>query len=830
MRQRYISAHELQRLAPPMSGAFEERALLTLKKLPYIEEGKVVKKKLSVGLVFAIVLILVALTALAVIQAWTNKVADMALEGVFTTWGLEDKVLFIDTMREAGLAMDETLYATLANPNLDEEIRNNAANQIIDDRYGDMMREDAALWIEPPVTVEGMAPDTMIILRDAFFSEHPDATEQEFNDFYAYWSRDIGRRYDASMAGVEQDKPAVDEAYATLMMEMGLLDYFSMPESDVNKLDTQVEYNAEHQVWICTSRVLKADIPDRPSNRGVSHGHALTDLGDAWEMQAVIDAEGRSWRSRTLEQYLEEVANSSIWNYTGDECEEIARQGVMDAFGLSAEEVGRYFINTCDVLKDENRFGLVTMIFKEHSNGISNDWKYAVMVNAGTGEVMDCVDPAALWARLPGYVEIYPNLTIEERVDYERWLLYGTYNPFGGYENWTGEQKAEWNELLSQYTGKAEWRELLDRYHVNDDELPVGTLRFVDRGGTQFRFPLCSVTPLEDGGFLIAGKTLLDGNSTAAWAARVSPAGETLWEVQNSEGEHFEAAVAMSDGTFLLAMRPKKGEYFTLAVTALDGNGQTLFGPVTLADQALGVYGGKDCLLVRKNYEVSGVQPYTLLAVNAKGEKLWEHTYDESFGGHPFAAADGYLLAGMAGGANQRGGFGMMGRLDDQGELLWISLMDQYPNTGISASMETADGGMFAAGMNYRKYEEDAEPYETSDFVARFDMDGNVLWCQYYPQSAPPTELHFTALLPAPEDGVVVVARNYEQDAQNSVNFIWLDSEGTVLTEWRQKLANFPVAFSKTIAIGNQSYLVYCDDSDYGFGTTYMAPFILPES
>jgi hypothetical protein len=85
---------------------------------------------------------------------------------------------------------------------------------------------------------------------------------------------------------------------------------------------------------------------------------------------------------------------------------------------------------------------MVTVIFKEHCNGI---------VNAGTGEVMDCVDPAVLWAKLPEYAEIYPTLTDDERIAYERRLLQGAYNPFGGYEQWTEEQKAEWNELLGQY-------------------------------------------------------------------------------------------------------------------------------------------------------------------------------------------------------------------------------------------------------------------------------------------------------------------------------------------------------------------------------------------
>ena len=81
-------------------------------------------------------------------------------------------------------------------------------------------------------------------------------------------------------------------------------------------------------------------------------------------MRAVMAAEGKLWRVRTLEEYLGEMANTSIWNYTGDECEEITRRGVMGTFGLNAEEVERYFINHCDVYRDENRFGRLSFTGK----------------------------------------------------------------------------------------------------------------------------------------------------------------------------------------------------------------------------------------------------------------------------------------------------------------------------------------------------------------------------------------------------------------------------------------------------------------------------------
>jgi len=792
-----------------------------------IMEGRKMSKKLSVGLVFAIVLLAVSIAALAVVtmRAFTNKVADMSLDGVFDTWGLEDKQLFIEAMREAGLAMDETLYEALANPGLDEETRNEAANQIIDDRYGDMMREMDAFSVEPSTeSVYGKAPDTWLIFHDAYFADYPDATQQEVTDAYAYWLRDLGRRYEQLIAGVKQEKPVVDEAYAAFMTEMYLMDYFSVPEEETDRLNTHVEYNAEFDVWVCTTSLRKEDIPDRPSNR--DREIWLTDLGDAWEAPVVVDAEGRPWPNCTLEKYLEAKATEQLWNYDGDELEEIARQAVMDTFGKSAEEMDRYFADHVNEgYVDENRYALYTVLFKEHHTSMFNDWTYAVMVSAGTGEVLECIDPVGLWAKLPGYVEIYPTLTREERVARERWLLYPVFNPFGGYENWTEAQKAEWKQLLSLYKDKAEWNDLLSLYKVNGGELPAGTLCFADRGDQQYLIPSCSVTPLRDGGFLAIGRIRTDAGAEDAWAARVSSAGETLWEVQNGDGLCFEAAVAMPDGTFLLAMTPQKGEAFSLAVVTLDASGHKLGEPVALEAKGF-ASAGKDCLLVRREF-VSYATPVVLLAVNGKGETLWERNYDELIGAGfwIYPAADGYLLAGNAQDKpyNQTTNIGMMARLDDQGHLLWMKRMEERDNGFLTCALETVDGGIFA-GWDISAYGEDAEAAEPSWLVTRFDAEGNALWRQGYPQSAPPAELRLMALLPAPEDGVLAVAAGYDPEARNNLHFILLDREGTVQAEWQQKMADFPILFGKFVTIGGQSYLIYCDDPSYGSGNTYLSP------
>jgi len=348
-----------------------------------------------------------------------------------------------------------------------------------------------------------------------------------------------------------------------------------------------------------------------------------------------------------------------------------------------------------------------------------------------------------------------------------------------------------------------------------------------------------SATPLKNGDILLVGRAGADADTTDAWAARINPIGERLWEVQNAEGWEFKEAVEMSDGSFLLAMSPKKGEYFTLALVTLDTNGQMLNGPVTLDVQGF-AYKGKDCLIVCKRYDTdSRTPPNTLLAVNGKGEALWEHTYDElqgRIGFHPYPAVDGYILFGMEedpSDETQRGAWGMMAKLDDQGNLLWKRLMERYPNTAISYILETDDGGMFGAGWNTRRGEDDAEEYEMSDFVVRFDAEGNVLWFRYYPELEPADENHmslsFENLLPASNGGVLVIASDsWPRSSDLGLRFIHLDGDGNVLADWRQKLSIDKFRFdgshqSGAFTAGTQNYLIYHDWAEAD--TTYITSF-----
>ncbi len=405
-----------------------------------ITGGKKMKRKLTVALICLIVLLLVTVTALAVtaVQAWLNSVSQMQVDGIFFRWELSDKLRFVDALKDAGYAVDEALYKTLANTALDDEKREAAADQIVDACYGDAMREHAKNWIQTPDTVVGMAPDPVIIFREAYYAEHPDATEQEYIDALAYWIRDTARQYEAEQEALgPTPKPQIDEAYAISCVKSLMTEVLSWSQAAADHADIRVTFDEEHTAWVCTGSVTKESLAD--SFEPVTGSEYADDLGDAYETRLVVDKNGRIWAYATLEEYVVQAAVAAavepIWNYTASQCEKIALRGVMDLFQLSYEQADRYFTFAGHWYTDEYQNAIVLALFKEHSNSIDSQWTYAAIVNAGTGELVDCFNAEMLWERLPLLAAAYPQLTEEEKQRSMEWYK-GRYNPEGGYEGW----------------------------------------------------------------------------------------------------------------------------------------------------------------------------------------------------------------------------------------------------------------------------------------------------------------------------------------------------------------------------------------------------------
>ncbi|MEF9879652.1 MAG: hypothetical protein RR975_09495 [Clostridia bacterium] len=76
-------------------------------------------------------------------QDWLDDVISMQIEGVFSTWSLQDKTRFVKEMHSADMHMDQKLYETVIDSTAEERLRNVAADRIIDAEYGDLMWNSA---------------------------------------------------------------------------------------------------------------------------------------------------------------------------------------------------------------------------------------------------------------------------------------------------------------------------------------------------------------------------------------------------------------------------------------------------------------------------------------------------------------------------------------------------------------------------------------------------------------------------------------------------------------------------------------------------------------
>jgi hypothetical protein len=399
-----------------------------------------------------IVLLLVAVLASAVtkVQTWLNSVSQMEVDGTFFRWELPDKLRFVEAFKDAGYKVDEALYETLADTTLDNDKREAAADQIVDDCYGDEMREHSKTWEQTPGTVVGMPPDPVVIFRKVYYAEHPNAAEQEYIDALSYWMRDTGRLYEKEQAALgPTPKPIIDEAYAVRSVKSLMTEVLSWSQAAADKADIHVEFNKEHEAWVCTGSVTKESLKD--SFEPVTGSEYVDDLGDTYKIKLVVDKNGRTWAYVTLEEYVTQAASviEPIWNYSGSQCEKVALQSVMDLFKLSAEEADRYFAFNGHWYTDDHHNAIVSVLFKEHSNAIESQWTYAAIVNAGTGELMDCFDYKMLWERLPEFAKAYPGMTEDEKKRSMEWYT-GRYNPEGGQAGWTKEHKTQWDALFGK--------------------------------------------------------------------------------------------------------------------------------------------------------------------------------------------------------------------------------------------------------------------------------------------------------------------------------------------------------------------------------------------
>ncbi|MEF9879653.1 MAG: hypothetical protein RR975_09500 [Clostridia bacterium] len=137
-----------------------------------------------------------------------------------------------------------------------------------------------------------------------------------------------------------------------------------------------------------------------------------------------------------------ELTEMSEWKYTPLECAMFAARQIAQIFDLTGQEIDQYFTSQGDIYHDGTGNVYITILFKEHNTGRSDDWAYAAVINVNTGEADHCFDRETLIRRIPELSILYQNMSAEQRQSVMRWFR----EPYGNYSSWTAEQQAAFNE------------------------------------------------------------------------------------------------------------------------------------------------------------------------------------------------------------------------------------------------------------------------------------------------------------------------------------------------------------------------------------------------
>ena len=407
--------------------------------------GIIVKKKLSVGFVMMMAAMLLSVTALAagiVMSMMTSRVAEMDAQGQFMAWGLEEKHAFVLAMRDSGFDMNEGDWAILSDETQPDADREAAADRIVYERYGAVQEEANAQRPMPLDSVMGEAPDPVLIFRERFLAENPDATEYDYWDALGYWLRDeYYPQYYAAQPAVE----LVVVGDITLTKEMAeescrgyLTEVFNWPVSIVNKAQLVSEQDAQSGAWHVTMTIdataLESALGSMMDDATLEDEMIALD-GNSYVVSYWVTrtANGGLERAGSLETLLANVAETnrivSLHTIYIEEAEAIGVKAIAEQYGLSDTEVKKYFVYDGDTYWNDPSCVRVAVLLRTRNNSAA-PWDYAAIVNMTTAQVDDVFAASDLPGRAVILAANWDKLQEnDEWLHYYRWFT--TWNPYG---------------------------------------------------------------------------------------------------------------------------------------------------------------------------------------------------------------------------------------------------------------------------------------------------------------------------------------------------------------------------------------------------------------
>ena len=373
-----------------------------------IVKGEEMKKrtKLSLGAIIVAALLLISAVGVAVgvlVHEYYAKVAQMERDGALERWELDDKIKFIDAMKECNFELDEDLYALVKDETRSGEEREAAADRIVNSTYGELLQQELFYYETNDEDSLGIAPDVYTVFQERYFAEHPD-WEDDYESYQAYFDAlghylrdEIGMLKDYS--DTVPEAPVVDEAYAAKALK-GRMTIMMWDAETVEALVPQVEWDETWRMWTVSGEVSDASMEKatdlRRDMNPVLSGNNIEKTETGYRYTILVDEKGRTWdRDLDKEAFRKEYLNQVIpvEKISVKKAMELAETAVKEKYQPDEEGWKEVFADAADFGIGGENAGLKLVYFHKHYyRFFYEDYLYGALVNMATGRVEALVD------------------------------------------------------------------------------------------------------------------------------------------------------------------------------------------------------------------------------------------------------------------------------------------------------------------------------------------------------------------------------------------------------------------------------------------------------
>lgn len=227
---RRITQKELQALFPPTPEDYARRASLAARRERNSQEEIPMKKKLSLGMILVIALLIAALAtaiALSIPREYFENVAKMEFSsGFYEDWSLKEKIQLLDLMKQYEVPYDKEKAAFVLNESKPAAEREKLLDEMMSERYGVNGRIDV-------ITLES------ILIREM---GDPVTWSLEDKAWYTQMHKDNGiLGYDVMINQLPEKGDTQPDAAITIA-KAAIAEAFEAPIESLDGYDTYIDF------------------------------------------------------------------------------------------------------------------------------------------------------------------------------------------------------------------------------------------------------------------------------------------------------------------------------------------------------------------------------------------------------------------------------------------------------------------------------------------------------------------------------------------------------------------------------------------------------------